>query len=161
MKKWTVPSLVAAALTGGCIHTATVDTPVPAGTVSIQDNDIGLSKVGVLDVAEPISFELTDVEPGEGSLTPPPFHGAPAVISHSLEDVLPITYSENLCIDCHEVEREEPGEPTPIPESHYVDIRNAPGRKQEQVVGTRYNCVLCHAFDSNSRPLVKSTFNRR
>ncbi len=67
---------------------------------------------------------------------------------------------ENLCLDCHQVliEDASEGDPTPIPASHYVDLRNAPKERQNTIVGARYNCVSCHVTPGGNPPLTANTF---
>jgi nitrate reductase cytochrome c-type subunit len=75
-----------------------------------------------------------------------------------VEDFLPITQKQNACLDCHAVKEKKPGEPPPIPPSHYTDYRNAPGRVGGQVVGARYVCVSCHAASTDAPDLVENRF---
>jgi nitrate reductase cytochrome c-type subunit len=52
------------------------------------------------------------------------------------------------------------GEATPIPASHYVDLRNAPGKRGETVAGARWSCTACHVPQQDVKPLVGSPFPR-
>jgi cytochrome c-type protein NapB len=127
-------------------------------TAGIPEKDIGLSKVNMTETAEPLLFNITSDETGESPLRERYWEGAPPTIPHTLEDMLPITFSENECIECHQVDTKEEGEATPIPESHFVDIRNAPDTKREIVAGARFLCISCHAMQSDAQPLVENTF---
>ena len=62
---------------------------------------------------------------------------------------------------CHDVPSKEKGGPTPIPSSHRVDFRNAPGTVSPRVVDTRYVCVSCHVEGTAAKPLVRSDFPRK
>jgi cytochrome c-type protein NapB len=73
---------------------------------------------------------------------------------------MPITPGQNACVDCHAVAGKRKGEPTPIPPSHYVDQRNAPGKRGERVVGARWSCTACHVPQEDVDPLVGSPFPR-
>jgi cytochrome c-type protein NapB len=73
-------------------------------------------------------------------------------------EFLPITMAENQCVECHAVEEKEEGEPTPIPTSHYVDLRNAPGETRDELAGARYVCITCHAAPGFNPPLVANGF---
>lgn len=46
-----------------------------------------------------------------------------------------------------------------IPPSHYTDLRNAPGKLTEHLIGARYGCNLCHARQSDAAPLVENNFS--
>jgi len=133
---------------------------VESGKVGIPDDDIGLSKVEItaVDVPPPVAPNTSD--PGDLPPHPAVYAGSPPVIPHGTADFLPITESENMCIDCHQVEQKVAGEPTPIPPTHFVDLRRSPDRSGEEIVGTRYNCVACHVQDRNAPPLVANDFSR-
>ena len=146
-----------AALVIGCAQKAAV-TPKPEPVAGIPSAAIGLSKAEITDVPDPLLFRFIDDEPGD---VPPPeraYHLSPPVISHTLEGMAPITQTTNECVECHGVAEKEAGEPTPIPASHYVDLRRAPGTKQDAVVGSRYNCVSCHVARTDAQPLVENQF---
>jgi cytochrome c-type protein NapB len=50
------------------------------------------------------------------------------------------------------------GAPTPMPPSHYTDMRNAPGTVAGKLIGSRYVCTQCHAPQASVKPLVGKTF---
>ena len=122
------------------------------------DEELGLSKTSVFETPSPDPLIENPSEPGDrpviGRINPE----GPATIPHGLRDLLPITFVENQCMDCHEVDEKEEGEPTPIPPSHFTDFRNDPATVGETVVGARYNCISCHVSLSESEPLVKNLF---
>ena len=146
-----------ALLAASCTHTGSATRESGDG---VSDTQIGLSKTRITEIPDPLAFRFVDSDPGDAPLPERAFSGTPPVIPHALAGMLPLTRSENQCLDCHEVEAKEPGEPTPIPESHYVDLRHAPGVKREAVAGARYNCILCHAPQTDAGPLVESNFSR-
>jgi cytochrome c-type protein NapB len=135
----------------------------PSGSpqVGIPDDDIGLSKVDVRDTAVPEPFPHNGSDPGDQPTMSPAYQGSPPIIPHGIDDFLPITPSENMCIDCHQVEEKVTGEPTPIPPSHFVDQRNAPDTTRDVVAGARYRCVACHALHQDARPLVQNDFTEK
>jgi len=110
-------------------------------------------------VAPPVVKE-NDSAPGERRVRPRPFPGAAPVVPHGTADFLPITRDQNACVDCHAVAEKKKGEATPIPASHYIDLRNAPGQRRDEVVGARWNCTACHVPQHDVAPLVKSAFPR-
>jgi cytochrome c-type protein NapB len=129
-----------------------------SGGKTISDREIGLSKGSVFEVPIPEAFGEEPGDPGEDSLLPRPHPVAPPLVPHAIRDMLPITPGDNLCLDCHLLEEQEEGEPTPVPKSHYVDLRNAPSEEGDNVVGARYNCVLCHVAPTSATPLVRNLF---
>lgn len=128
------------------------------GEQAIPDREIGLVAGGVLEVPSPDPVRVESGAPGENSPLPRAYPGAPPRIPHAVADLLPITRRDNLCIDCHLVEEAGEGEPTPIPRSHKIDFRNAPGKVGEGVTGARYNCVACHVPRTAAQSLVDSLF---
>ncbi len=95
---------------------------------------------------------------GAGPLRGGPYSLPPPVITHTLEGMVPITQATNECLECHAVEEKEPGEPTPVPASHYIDLRRTPETTQDEAVGSRYNCVVCHVAQTDAPPLVANLF---
>ena len=122
------------------------------------DSQIGLSKVSVFEVADPDPVNENTSDPGEMPVLPRAFSDGPPLIPHGVAEFLPITLSENQCMDCHQVEEKEEGEPTPIPQSHFVDLRNAPDAVREDVAGARYLCMSCHVPQTGAAPLVENEF---
>jgi len=134
---------------------AGVATAAPKG---IPDEELGLSKTSVFETAVPPVVKENASAPGDRPVRPRAFPGAPPVVPHGVSDFLPITKGSNSCVDCHAVAKKVKGEPTPIPASHYTDLRNAPGKRGDTVVGARWNCTACHVPQEDVAPLVKSPF---
>ncbi len=127
--------------------------PPPA---SIPETAIGLAPGTLLDVPEPPRVEPNESAPGERPVLPRAYPGAPPAIPHGIEYFLPLTAEANACVGCHGVDEKVEGGPTPMPESHYTDLRNAPGTRRESVVGARNDCTLCHVPQTGAKPLVGS-----
>jgi len=144
--------LILGAALAGC-STSGSSAPIP-------DASLGLAKGSVFDAPTPPAVKLADGAPGEAPVVPRPYVNAPPRIPHAMGEFLPITQKQNLCIECHAVKDKKPGEPTPIPVSHYTDSRNAPDRAGREVVGARYVCVSCHAGKSDAPELVGNSFSR-
>ncbi len=125
---------------------------------AIPDREIGLAAGSVFEVPspEPVADQLPD--PGERDLLSRPYDGAPPRIPHAVSDYLPITRDENLCVDCHGIAEAGEGEPTPIPEDHYLDLRGAPEKRRERIAGARHNCLSCHVPLTAAEPLVGNGF---
>lgn len=104
----------------------------------------------------------TAVEPGDSTVLPRPYRGAPPQVPHDLEGLLPITLEENSCYACHHPDMAGDDD-IPIPASHFAwpqimvvsradagadsraTLSYVAGYEQnEDVLGARYNCVQCH-----------------
>jgi cytochrome c-type protein NapB len=129
-----------------------------AKPVAIPANDLGLQKGPVLEAAVPPRLVVNGTSPGEAPLPTKSWPGVAPVVPHAIADFVPITPKENACMGCHDVPTKEKGGPTPIPGSHHVDFRNAPGKVSTKVVDTRYVCVSCHVESTGAKPLVGNAF---
>ena len=134
-----------------------------ATAAGINPNDTGLSKTSVFDVPTPTVYQYGADQAGSSKLLPRAYLGAPPQISHDISSFLPITTDSNMCVGCHEQKEQwgkkrEAGMPTPIPASHYTDLRNAPTKVTESLVKARYNCNQCHVPQVSAPLLVKNTF---
>lgn len=132
--------------------------PEPPVRESVPETSVGLSPGNLLDVPEPMQVSPNSSEPGERPVLPRPYPGAPPLIPHEIDSLLPITADDNTCLVCHEIDEKVEGGPTPIPKSHYVDQRNAPERSGNRVVGARNSCTLCHVPQTDALPLVRNRF---
>jgi cytochrome c-type protein NapB len=140
-----------------------------AGAVSAQTitaDSTGLSKGSVFDIPTLQVYRYKGGVPGGNKLLPRAFLNAPPQISHDIEGFLPITAQSNLCVACHEQRGEwgkkrAAGAPTPIPPSHYTDLRTAPDKVTERLIGARFNCNQCHVAQTNAPALVENTFGAR
>ena len=151
-------SLALAFALAGCAHLSRKTPhpePVPA---PVSEASIGLVKGSLFDVVEPPRVEPNDSSPGELPVLHRAYPGAPPEIPHGIADFVPITADTNACVTCHGVAEKEEGGPTPIPASHYTDLRNAPGRRGENVAGARNTCTLCHLPQTGAKPLVGNRF---
>ena len=128
--------------------------PKPKGTEGIPPEEISLVEGSVFETHTPPPVSWNDAYPGEAPLPVPAHPEMPPVIPHAVADFLPVELDANFCIGCHAIDEKEEGDPTPIPESHSVDYRNAPDRTQDEIVGARYYCLSCHVAQSEAEPLV-------
>lgn len=144
---------------------AASQTAVAAGQ-SIPADGMGLSKESVFTVPQQKVYQDNHGQPGENKPLPRAYLNAPPQISHDISDHLPITAESNLCFACHNQpqlwgKKLNKGDATPIPPSHYTDLRNAPGKVTDQLTGARYNCNQCHVPQLNATPLVENTFGAK
>ena len=125
----------------------------------VSDRDLGLSRTSVFETPAPPLYQGEGSAPGEKPLPKRINRETPPVIPHGVSDCLPITRGSNLCMDCHAVPGpKKKGEATPIPGSHFVDLRRAPHAKGKQLAGSRYVCISCHVSRTDARLLVGSIY---
>jgi len=154
VKLLTVIALVVTVLScAGATRTDTSSQP------AVSDTQVGLSKESVFDTPTPAPVVQNASDPGEQPPVPAAFDGSPPVIPHTVVDFVPITADGNMCIECHALDEAGEGDPTPIPPSHYEDLRNDPGKVTDEVVGSRYRCTACHAPQTDAAPLVENRFS--
>ena len=126
-------------------------------TTAIEDSQLGLSKSSVFDTVTPAPFAFEG--PGAGQATAPlAGSGMPPMISHPVDDYLPITARSNGCLGCHDRPQEigkppAKGQPAAAPASHYA--KGADGKLL--LSGASYNCIACHAPQAGVKPLVDNT----
>lgn len=133
---------------------------------SIAPDSMGLSKGSVFDVPPPQAYAIKGGPPGQDAVLPRAYPGAPPQIPHDIGDFLPITADTNMCLACHNQpdkwgQKREAAQPTPIPPSHYTDLRNAPGKVTDHLMNARYTCNQCHVPQHDAKPLVDNTFGAK
>ncbi len=125
---------------------------------SYKEEELGLRKVDLYSektvVAEPTSYSTAAA--GESKVIQRSFENAPPMIPHDVEGLLDITKENNACTGCHLPEVAEAVKATPIPKSHFFDMRTQ--KVLTEMSQARYNCTACHAPQSNNEPLVKNEF---
>ena len=112
-----------------------------------------------------------DAEPGESTKLERSFPDAPPQISHTTEDMLPITGSSNECLECHHPENVTEEDEVPVTESHFKKAQMVEGKPGEamrlkvgsylegkDLSGARYNCTMCHAAQATNVDTPASTF---
>ena len=128
----------------------------------IVPSETGLSKQSVFEVPSPERFDYQGVMPGSDPVYKRAYPGAPPQIPHNIELMTPVTAAVNYCLSCHgssaELSQPLKGKPTPIPLSHYTDLRNPSDQAVKELVGARYVCTQCHVPQADVVPLVKNKF---
>ena len=132
---------------------------------SVGDEELGLDKNSVFDTPDPIVASVSGGEPGENQRTGGYFSEAPPTIPHQIDGFLPIRTDDNQCLNCHDDQSQigEPvaaGDPTPIPASHYTDLRRNPNEVTQALIGARHVCVQCHVPQHDATPLVQNTYQQ-
>jgi cytochrome c-type protein NapB len=110
-------------------------------------------------------------EAGESRRLGRAFPDAPPQIPHSLEDMLPITASDNECINCHHPDNAASEADAPIPRSHFRQAVMRRGKKgepmawmvekyvdTEDLAGRRYDCTMCHTPQATNVKTPASSF---
>jgi len=134
--------------------------------IDVYFRDVDLESLAEQDVAV-----YPETEAGESQLIERAFPDAPPQISHTVEDMLPITVSNNECLECHHPNNAVDKVDVPLPKSHFSQALMAAGAEGEpmvwvvkgyeeakDVVGSRYNCVMCHTPQAGNARVVKNTF---
>jgi len=149
-----------ALLAGAALLHAQEATPAASPTQdrpaagAVPDTEIGLVEGSVSEAPAPPPVQLNDSDPGDRPVLLRPHPEAPPPVPHGIADFLPITRADNACVDCHWLDEKEEGLPTPIPASHFIDDRNAPGTVRETIAGARWVCVSCHVPQTDNPLLV-------
>jgi cytochrome c-type protein NapB len=125
--------------------------------MAIEDTQVGLRKASVFEVVTPVPFGFDS--PGAAvTIAPLPGSGMPPMISHAVDEYLPLTMKNNECLDCHDKPSRigspvAAGKPRPAPANHYVT--SAGGAMA--LGGRQYNCLFCHAPQAQVQPLVRNS----
>jgi cytochrome c-type protein NapB len=115
--------------------------------------------------------EYIDTAAGESKLIDRSWSDAPPSIPHTVEDMLPITFDDNECMECHHPDNVTGKEDLPLPDTHFERAVIVKSKKSDamrdrvkgyekaaDVVGTRYDCTMCHAPQAGNVTSPKSLF---
>lgn len=95
--------------------------------------------------------------PGEAKVFDRSYENSPPVIPHSLDGLVPITKSNNMCVTCHMPEVAKDMGATPVPASHMFNFRD--GKSDNgKLDDSRFYCTQCHVPQSNAPEIVKNQF---
>ena len=168
----------------GCGGGATPsDTQREAKAVaSISEESLGLRKTGIYAEDDTLAAktEYRSAQPGTSTKIKRAFQDAPPMIPHDVTDFLPITRESNACVSCHAPDIAPAMGATPIPPSHFLDMRPrhiCDGVKFKKSIDVtknetdvkrlthlnqaRYNCSQCHAPQSQGNPSVENLFEAK
>ncbi len=125
---------------------------------NISEESLGLRKTDLYteNTTTGDKTSYSTVAAGESKVYERAFENAPPMISHEVEDMLPITIDNNSCLGCHDPLVAASVNATPVPKSHLFDMRK--DKVLATVSNARYNCTQCHAPQSDNEPLVENTF---
>jgi len=153
---WVALMVLFAGLIGG-VATRSMQAPMPSAA-PVSDRDIGLRRTPLADDLAPPVYRYPEAAPGESTRLPRAWDGAPPLVPHSLDGLIPITRDDNLCVSCHATGSTDPKDPPQVPKSHLTDYRRAPDVVRESVAGARWNCTACHVMQTNAPALVGNTY---
>lgn len=143
--------------------TAATNTQATAVAASneklVSDEDFSLRKGDLSDEADAVlpNANFTTLQPGESKLIDRAFENAPPLISHAIEDMLPIVKDNNMCLSCHDKAIAADVGATSMPVTHYFDFQ-ANRATNDVVSNERFNCTQCHVPQSSAQPLVANNF---
>lgn len=102
----------------------------------------------------PDSFSYSQEGPGGSQRFDRSYENAPPLVPHSLEGLLPITKDNNACVGCHMPDIAGDMGATPIPKSHFYNLRDNKDLK-DTLSNARFNCTQCHVPQSDAKDLFK------
>jgi nitrate reductase (cytochrome), electron transfer subunit len=131
-------------------------TAAGCASMAIEDTQVGLNKTSVFDVVKPVPFGF-DTPGAAQTITPLPGSGMPPMISHPVEEHLPLTAKSNDCLSCHDKPQNigkpvATGKARPAPGSHYTSAASG----AMTLAGAKYNCMACHAPQAEVPLLVRN-----
>ena len=181
ISKITIGLVAAALLIVGCGGESEKVAPAKEAKVAptISEESLGLRKTTIYkenDTTGDKTQYSTDYA-GTSTKIKRAFQDAPPMIPHDVADYLPITKGNNACTGCHMPEVATSMGATPLPKSHFLDMRpkhkydgkmftvavdsmkNETSVKEiDHLSGSRFNCTLCHAPQSQGALVVGNTF---
>ena len=177
----TLGLLTATLLMTGCGGDASPETVSheAKAVASVSEESLGLRKTDIYqeDDTTAAKTEYRHASAGTSTKIKRAFQDAPPMIPHDVTDFLPITRTNNACVGCHAPDIAPAMGATPIPPSHYLDMRPrhiCDGKKFRKSIDNtknetdvkrlthlsqaRFNCSQCHAPQSQGNPSVENLF---
>ena len=177
----TLGLIAATLLFVGCTGDATPETQTPEAkaVASISEESLGLRKTDLYQENDTTASktEYRGAQAGTSTKIKRAFQDAPPMIPHDVTDFLPITREYNACVGCHAPDIAPAMGATPIPPSHYLDMRprhicdgvkfkkkidntknETDIKKLTHLSQARFNCSQCHAPQSQGNPSVENLF---
>ena len=163
---------------GGDAKPETVEVETKA-VASVSEESLGLRKTDINEEDDTVAekTEYRSAQAGTSTKIKRAYQDAPPMIPHDVTDFLPITRENNACVGCHAPDIAPAMGATPIPPSHYLDMRPrhiCDGKKFRKSIDNtknetsvkrlthlsqaRFNCSQCHAPQSQGNPSVENLF---
>ncbi|PHR56915.1 MAG: nitrate reductase [Arcobacter sp.] len=181
ISKMTLGLLTATLLMTGCGGDAKPETvqSEEKAVASVSEESLGLRKTDIYqeDDTTAAKTEYRMAQAGSSTKIKRAYQDAPPMIPHDVSDFLPITRENNMCVSCHAPDIAPAMGATPIPPSHFLDMRprhicdgvkfkkRIDNMKNETSVKrlthlsqARYNCSQCHAPQSQGNLSVENLF---
>lgn len=130
----------------------------------IEELNFGIGEDNVFSDATPESFKYQGKKAGKSELLPIAYSTVPPLISHTVEEYLPITTETNDCTECHDKRKKigkterRTGKKIPMPQNHYGGFDGK--GDEDEVSGARYTCTQCHVPQSGAKPLIENTYSK-
>jgi len=178
LSKVTLGLVTAALLFTGCNEGSTA-APAGVAKADITEASLGLRKTDLYSESgtSASKTEYRTADAGTSHKIVRAYQDAPPMIPHDVSGFLPITASNNACTGCHMPEVAPAMGATPIPPSHFLDMRphhkfdgkifsktvdnyknETAVRKLTHLSKARFNCSQCHAPQSQGNLAVENTF---
>ena len=155
------------------------ETKEYSGLYLTKEKDLGYRQASLYNEKEDgvKSSSYNKAAPGDSQRIQRAFQDAPPMIPHDSDGMLEITRDNNQCLQCHTPEVAESMGATPIPKSHFLNMR--PSQKlvngkymsevdvlknqvhievTQEVDAGRFNCVQCHAPQSDAELITENRF---
>lgn len=182
------PKSVLLNLNEGSSDKARIDKEDLGNKDSVTEKELGLRKTNLYneDKAEGSKTDYTRPDAMASTKFERAFTDAPPMIPHSVDGLLPITKTNNQCINCHMPEVAKGMGATPLSDTHFTNYRphtvlkDGKVLKEGQELGSelgntsdiviakastsktlyqgRFNCTQCHAPQSKTKTDVANTF---
>jgi cytochrome c-type protein NapB len=176
INKITLGLVAATLLLVGCNESA---TPAKSEVVkpTISETSLGLRKTTLYNESvKPHGTSYSKEYAGTSQKIERAFQDAPPMIPHDTEGMLPVTINDNQCIMCHDPMVAESMGAIPYPPSHMTNFRPTSSyaikgentssetlshisiKKEDKLVGARFNCTQCHAPQDTGVLAVPNNF---
>ncbi|MBA4372935.1 MAG: nitrate reductase [Thermodesulfovibrio sp.] len=124
-----------------------------------REEELGLRTESIYaeEKEKPVHGEYSKTEPGKSKRIERAFENSPPLIPHDLTGMLPISETNNSCLNCHMPEHAKAVGAVPLPRSHFFDMdtgKNLGGNLD----GKRYPCMQCHVPQVNIPEPIKNQF---
>jgi len=124
-----------------------------------SEDELGIRKESLYseEKEKPEHGEYSKTEPGKSKRIERAFENSPPLIPHDLSGMLPVSETNNACLNCHMPEHAKALGATALPKSHFFDMQT--GKDLGNTLdGNRYPCMECHVPQVNIPEPIKNTF---
>lgn len=124
-----------------------------------SEDELGIRKESLYseEKEKPEHGEYSTTEPGKSKRIERAFENSPPLIPHDLTGMLPVSETNNACLNCHMPEHAKALGATPLPKSHFFDMQTGKDLGNN-LDGNRYPCMECHVPQVNIPEPIKNTF---